>query len=245
MTDVNAGGGCGMASSESVKGGKTAVIVVACVVASFLTVVIGVVGSLAISRTMDVSYEMYDMHTLPVQELGMAVDMLQRQRTAMGEIILGVAIDDFLLVEDAFNRSNYYRMAMFENMDRYYVTIRNPEELMIFNEALMLYENEFLSCFDRVYSLATEGADPDYIYDVLRENIPVINVIIDNLGWCMDLRLGIAADSMHFAEDTGNSLLIVIVCLTVLAILVLCFTIFRAAPCSLEVLRRRTRIRRI
>jgi len=235
--DVQAGGGVVaqemskrvVPGPESVKGGKTAVIIVACVVVLFLTVVVGVVGSMAINHAIGASYDIYYTQTIPVHELGMAVEMLQRQRTAMGEIIIGVATGELSLVTDAFNRSLHYRMVMFDSLDSYYVTIRDPEELRIFAEARMLYEVDFMLCFDRVYSLAMEGADPGYIYDVLREYVPAINVIIDNLGWCMDLRLGIAAEALHVAEDTAFTMQMVIIVIMVLAILGSCFAIIRAA----------------
>ncbi|MCL2637366.1 MAG: methyl-accepting chemotaxis protein [Oscillospiraceae bacterium] len=194
------------------------------IVAAF-TAIVGLVGIVGM-RTIDSSFDdMYTMQTVPMPELGKTVEMLQRMRACMREFIIGAAVGDMDLIEDAYNRVETYRPVMYASMEAYYATIRAPEAIRLFDEARNLYSNDFRECIDLIYNGAKSGEDPSDLYALMRQYTEATNKIVENFDICLQMKIDVAADASHNASKLADRLLVAII--TVLA-LALGFAVFIA-----------------
>ena len=192
-------------------------------IVSFLIVVIltavvggvGLVGMMQLNRSMS---SMYDMQTVPMPYMSKIMEMMQRQRACMRDMIIGAAINDPALVEDAKSRADGYHKTLSENLDPYRKTIVNPDAYAVFDEARNLYDTNFQECKDRIYQLAGSGADAADIYHVLTEYTANINKVVEGF----DQVLGMKVDAASSANDHGDSLfsqlIVIIVAVLLIAI---------------------------
>ena len=188
-------------------------------IVALLTAIVGVVGIVGM-RQIDSSFDdMYVMQTVPLPELSKAIEMLQRQRACMREFIIGAAVNDLDLIEDAHNRVQGYRPIMNNSLDTYYATIRAPEAIRLFDEARSLYNNEFSECMDKIYALAKSGADPVALYALMREYTGATNKIVDNFDECMAMKIETAATVAHNSSNTADTLLATIIAVLALALI--------------------------
>ncbi|MCL2088633.1 MAG: methyl-accepting chemotaxis protein [Oscillospiraceae bacterium] len=186
-----------------------------------LTAVVGVTGIIGM-RQIDTAFDdMYVNQTVPLVEIGKVVEMLQRQRACMREYIVGAATNDLALIEDAKNRVEEYRPVMYDNLETYEATIRDPEAKRLFEEAKNLYNNSFRECMDKIYDLAKEpGADPAALYTIMRDYTSDVNKITDNFDKCIAMKIDVAAAASDSASATADMLLMFIIVLLVAAIIV-------------------------
>jgi len=185
-------------------------------IASFLvvavfTAAVGIVGIVGM-RQIDSEFDtMYNMQTVPLPELGKAIEMLQRQRACMREFIIGAAVGDLDLIEDAHNRAETYRVQMIDSMDKYYSTIISPEALRVFDEARLLLDNDFSECMDRIYNSAKAGVDPAELYSIMREYTDATNRIVEDFDQCMAMKIDVAAAAAHSSSAMADNLLVLII----------------------------------
>ncbi|MCL2628620.1 MAG: methyl-accepting chemotaxis protein [Oscillospiraceae bacterium] len=203
----------------------SAKLITSFLIVAFLTAIVGIVGIYGMTTINDDFDEMYEMQTVPMPELGKAIEMLQRQRACMRELIIGAAVDDMALVEDANNRANAYREIMYPALEAYRATIKSDVAIALFDEAVDLYSDEFRECFDYIYQGAKEGKDPMYLYDLMREYTPVVNKIVENFDECLRMKIEVAADAAQAASDLGDTLLMTIIAVLLVA---LAFAVFLA-----------------
>ena len=183
-----------------------------------LTAVVGVIGIYGMTTINTAFDDMYEMQTIPLPELGKAIEMLQRQRACMRELIIGAAVGDMELVEDANNRANDYRQTMYPALEAYFATIRSEEAIRLFNEAKDLYDTEFRRCFELIYQGALNGDDAMELYSLMREFTAATNQIVDNFDTCMQMKIEVAATAAQDASDMGDLLLVIIIVVLAIAL---------------------------
>jgi len=178
---------------------------------AFLTAIVGVVGIYGMIQINDSFDEMYELQTIPLPELGKAIEMLQRQRASMREIIVGAAVNDMEMIDNAKNNADNYHETMQTALDIYFLTVRAPEAIRLFEEARNLYETEFRVCFERIYEGAKGGANAADLYSIMREYTAATNQIVDNFDKCLAMKIDVAADAAHSASDMADVLLVIII----------------------------------
>ena len=185
---------------------------------ALLTAIVGVIGIIGM-RQIDASFdEMYELQTIPMPQLGKAIEMLQRQRASMRELIVGSAVDDFEMIESAKTNADNYHAIMQANLDSYGKTIRAPEALRLFEEARRLYENEFRVGFMRIYEAAKSDLDASELYPILREYTAATNQIVDNFDICLDMKIEVAADAAHASSAMADRMLLIIIVVLIIAL---------------------------
>jgi len=194
-------------------------LIVSFLIVALLTAIVGVVGIYGM-RDIDSSFdEMYQLQTVPLPELGKAIEMLQRQRACMRELIIGAAVGDMDLVEDANQRADNYRQTMYPALDAYRATIRSDEAIRLFDEARALYDDEFRECFRLIYEGALNGDDAMELYSLMREYTAATNQIVDNFDQCLSMKIDTAAAANQTASETADMLLLIIIVVLVAALI--------------------------
>jgi len=189
-------------------------------IVALMTTIVGVVGIYGMIQINDSFDEMYELQTVPLPELGKAIEMLQRQRASMRELIVGAAVDDFEMIDNARRNADNYHANMQASLDAYQQTIRAPEALRLFEEARRLYETQFRVGFDRIYEGAKNDVDAADLYVIMREYTAATNQIVDNFDECLAMKIDVAAGAALSASELGDTLLVVIIVVLVLAIAV-------------------------
>ena len=193
-------------------------LIVSFMIIAVLTATVGLVGIVGM-RQIDSSFDdMYTMQTVPLPELSKAIEMLQRQRACMREFIIGAAVGDLDLIEDAYHRVQTYRPVMAESMDNYYATIRAPEAIKLFEEARALYTGEFSNCIENIYTQAKSGADPAELYALMRESTDATNKIVDDFDICMSMKIDVAAEAAQNSSDMSDRMLVIIIAILAVAL---------------------------
>jgi len=193
-------------------------LIVGFLLVALLTAIVGFIGIFGM-RDINQSFdEMYELQTIPLPELGKAIEMLQRQRACMREYIIGAAMNDMDLVADAYRRVQLYRPVMYDSMDAYFKTIRAPEAIRLFEEAQRLYDTEFRTAMDRIYNGALDGLPASELYAIMGEYTAATNQIVDNFDLCMTMKIEVAADAAQSASDNADSLLVIIIVVLVVSI---------------------------
>jgi len=193
-------------------------LIISFLIIALLTAIVGVVGIVGMSQINNAFDDMYEMQTIPLPELSKAIEMLQRQRACMREFIIGAAVGDIDLIEDAYSRVQGYRPTMTASMNDYYATIRAPEAIKLFDEARALYYGDFSECIEKIYSQAKSGADPADLYALMREYTAASNKIVENFDACMSMKIDVAAAAAQSSSDTADSLLVLIIVVLVVAL---------------------------
>ena len=188
-------------------------------IVALLTAIVGVIGIYGMQSINTAFDDMYEMQTVPMPELGKAIEMLQRQRACMRELIIGAAVDDMELVEDANARANAYRDTMYPALDAYFKTIRSDEAIRLFEEARELYSKDFRDCFDQIYKGALAGEDPMALYALMGQYTSVVNKIVDNFDQCLTMKIDVAANAAQTSSEMGDMLLVVIIVVLAVAII--------------------------
>ena len=196
----------------------SAKLISAFLIIAFLTAIVGVVGIYGMTQINTSFDEMYELQTVPMPELGKAIEMLQRQRASMRELIVGAAVDDFEMIDNARTNADNYHNIMQENLDLYFKTIRAPEALRLFEEARRLYENEFRVGFARIYEGARSDVDAADLYTIMREYTVATNQIVDNFDQCLAMKIDVAADAAQSASDMADTLLYIIIGVLLIAL---------------------------
>jgi len=194
-------------------------LIVSFLIVAALTAIVGIVGIVGM-RNIDSSFDdMYQMQTVPLPELGKAIEMLQRQRACMREFIIGSAVDDFDLIEDAYRRVQEYRPIMYASLDAYSATIRDPEAVRLFNEARNLYDTDFRECIELIYSLAKSDTEPAELYEIMRRYTAATNKIVENFDICMSMKITVAADAASSSSSMADNMLYLIIGVLALALI--------------------------
>ncbi|MCL1983750.1 MAG: methyl-accepting chemotaxis protein [Clostridiales bacterium] len=185
-------------------------------IVSFLVVVVltGIVGAVGIMGMMQLNSSMnnmYNMQTVPMPYMTKITEMMQRQRACLRDMIIGAAINDHALIDDAKNRADGYHETLMANLDPYRATIMNPDALPIFDEARRLYETDFKECKDKIYSLAKGGTDASEIYTVMTGYTANINKVVENFDLILDMKVQAAADASTSGDDLYSKSMILII----------------------------------
>ena len=199
-------------------------LIVSFLIVIILTIIVGGVGIVGMLQIDKSSTEMYELQTTPMPDLAKVIEMLQRQRACMREFIVGAAVGDFDLIEDAHDRVEEYRVIMYDRMDAYYATIKMPEALKLFDDAREIYQKEFRECMETIYEMALDPeTDPAELYAIMREYTAATNEIVDNFDKCMDLKINLAKDASDTSSALASMLLIAIIAVLVVALVVAIF----------------------
>jgi len=183
-----------------------------------LTAIVGVMGIYGMTYINSSFDEMYEYQTVPIPELGKAIEMLQRQRSSLRELIVAAAVDDFDMIENARNNADSYHEAMQEHLNIYYASLRNPEAIRLFDEARRLYDSEFRVGFMRVYEGAKADVEADELYKIMREYTAATNKVVDNFDECLDINIADAAIAAQGASDMADLLLYFIIAILLIAL---------------------------
>jgi len=155
-------------------------LIVSFLIVAVMTAVVGGVGIYGMNDINNMLSEMYDKQTVPMPYMTKIAEMLQRQRACVRDMVIGAAIDDMALVEDAKRRADEYHVTLVENLAPYRATIVNPDALPIFDEARALYETDFRDCKNEIYDLARRGEDATEIYAALTKYTRSVNLIVED-----------------------------------------------------------------
>jgi len=161
-------------------------------------------------------YDIYELQLAPVTELGIANEMLQRQRVEMREMIIGATAEDMEMIERARDSADMYHEIMQEAMNEYSITIRSPYAMQIFEEARFLYESEFRVGLLLVYEGAKSGMDAEELYSIIWWYTPAVNQITDNFDTCLAMKTEVAKETMYSADEVSSFFTILIIILIVL-----------------------------
>lgn len=198
-------------------------LIVSFLIVAVFTTLVGVVGITGMTNINAAMGEMYDLQTVPIPDLAKVAEMLQRQRACMREFIIGAAVDDFDLIEDAKDRADEYKGEMYVHLDAYRKTIRSDEALALFDEGVKLFDTDFTECMDLMYELSKSDEDPADLYQIMREYTPSVNKIVENFDRCMEMKVETAADADESSTALANTMLALIIGVLVLAIAVAVF----------------------
>ena len=198
-------------------------LLVSFLIVIMLTVVVGGVGIFGMVQVDRSSTDMYYLQTVPIPYLGKAIELLQRERACMREYIVGAATDDMELIEDAHSRAVTYQGQMQGYLDDYRATIRDPEALRLFDEAVALYNSDFRQCMDLIYEGAKSDVDPSDLYTLMRDYTASSNKIVENFDICLEMKVAAAETASYAASDLANVLLIAIIAVLVVTVLIAVF----------------------
>jgi len=190
---------------------------------ALLTAIVGVMGIYGMTQINTSFDEMYELQTVPMPELGKAIEMLQRQRASMRELIIGAAVEDFEMIENARKNADQYHEIMQVSLDEYLKTIRAPEAIRLFEEAKQLYETEFRTGFMRIYEGAQADVDAADLYVIMREYTAATNQIVENFDICLTMKIEVAADAAKTASDMSDMLLYIIIIILIIALVAAVF----------------------
>jgi len=203
-------------------------LIVSFLIIAVLTAIVGVVGIYGMMQINTSFDEMYELQTVPMPQLGKAIEMLQRQRASMRELIVGAAVEDFDMMDRARESADTYHAIMQENLDSYFLTVRAPEAIQLFEEARMLYDTQFRVGFQRIYEGAKGDVDAADLYTIMREYTEATNKIVDNFDKCLEMKIDVAADAANSASEMADMLLVIIV-------VVLAISLFAAVVLALYI----------
>ena len=96
-------------------------------IVAILAAVVGVVGIYGLFQLNNSMTSMYYDQTVPMPSLSKVVEMLQRQRANMREYIVGAALNDVELIQNAHARVLDQRAVIQEEIPRYRATIKSDE----------------------------------------------------------------------------------------------------------------------
>ncbi|MCL2052878.1 MAG: methyl-accepting chemotaxis protein [Oscillospiraceae bacterium] len=195
-------------------------LIVSFLVVTMLTAVVGIMGIMGMRQIDSYMEDMYTLQTEPIPDLAKAIEMLQRQRACMREYIVGAAIDDMGLIEDAHKRVEEYRPIMYTAMDAYVLTIRSDEARALFLEARDLYDKDFRDCIQKIYESAKAGVDASELYNIMGDYTAATNKIVDNFDVCMEMKLNAARDAADASSKTANTLLAATLIVLVIAFVI-------------------------
>jgi len=195
-------------------------LVISCLTISFLTIIVGSVGTFGKQMDNDSLQEMYYLQLVPITELGKANEMFQRQRAIMREMIIGAVVDDLDMIETARERADRYHDIMQEALDNYWNAVRSEHEMRLFQEARYLYDIEFRGALMRIYESAKMGVDVHELYSIMRECTPAIIGITDNFDQSLDLIKEKAERTMQYSENTGNIFSTIILSIMILILII-------------------------
>jgi len=195
-------------------------LIISCLIISVLTIIIGSVGTFGMLHDNESLQDMYYLQLVPATELGIAIEMFQRQRVIMREFIIGAAVDDNNLIEDVWKSADYYHEIMQEALGNYEMAIRWDEEMRLFRNAHQLYENEFRFALTLIYESAKRGDDIHELYSIMREYTPIVNEIKYIFDECLEMTKEKAEHTMYISENTGNTLTIIIIFVMILILII-------------------------
>jgi len=185
---------------------------------AILTAIVGVVGIYGMVQINTSFDEMYELQTVPMPELAKAIEMLQRQRSAMRELIIGAAIDDSDMITNARSNADDYHEAMQISMDEYYKTVRAPEAIRLFDEARTIYDEQFRDCFMQIYEGARNGESAAELYNLMKGYTEATNKIVENFDICFSMKIDTAANAAQTASDMADMLLYIIIAVLIVAL---------------------------
>ena len=204
----------------------SAKLIVSFLVVAILTALIGGVGIFGMMQINDGASGMYNNQTVPMSYMTKIVEMLQRQRAYMRDMIIGSAIDDIELINDAKVRADEAHATLYSNLDPYVSSIKDPAAVAIFNEARTLYETEFRKCMDEIYNLAKGDADAGEVYAVMAAYTVTVNEIVDKFEQCLEMKIDVAATANHDGDSLFTMLLTLILVVLAIVIAVAMFLAF-------------------
>ncbi|MDR0325992.1 MAG: methyl-accepting chemotaxis protein [Oscillospiraceae bacterium] len=203
----------------------SAKLIVSFLLVAALTALVGGVGIFGMWDINKGASEMYDSQTQPLPYMTKVIEMLQRQRVSLREFIIGSAVNDMAMVEDAHSRALEYQAEMEKNMDLYRATIKQEEALRLFDEARRLYDTSFKECMETIYALAKGDTDPAELYPVMQRYTADTNRIVEDFDKCLDMKINLAAD----ANAAGDKLFVMMLTIIVLVLIaVMSIAIFLA-----------------
>ncbi|MCL1822972.1 MAG: methyl-accepting chemotaxis protein [Oscillospiraceae bacterium] len=189
-------------------------------IAAFLTVIIGGAGIFGMWDINKGASSMYDNQTVPMPYMTKVIEMLQRQRACMRDMIIGASVNDMDLVEDAKNRADNYHDTLLKNLEPYRNTIKTPDALILFDEACDLYNKDFRACMSQIYNLAKSGADGAEVYSVLTGYTDTVNKIVENFDQCLDMKIEVAKNANTAGDNLFSTLLAVIIIVITIALVI-------------------------
>jgi methyl-accepting chemotaxis protein len=163
----------------------------------------GIIGLVQINKSLSA---MYDDQTKPMPYMAKIQEMIQRERACMREFIIGAAVGDMNLVEDARKRQQGYNAVAEEHFPLYRASIRSDKALNIFDDAIKRYRDSFNECTDKIYQGAKNGADAEELYDLMRLYTDDINIIVEDFEYCLEMKVDTAKD----ANESSNSLFLIL-----------------------------------
>ncbi|MCL2080776.1 MAG: methyl-accepting chemotaxis protein [Oscillospiraceae bacterium] len=201
-------------------------LIVSFLLAALLTGIVGFVGILGMMQINSGASDMYDLQTVPLPYMGKAIEMLQRQRACMREYLVGAAIGDFDLIEDAHDRALAYHRELGDELALYRATIRTDVALAAFDDALRLYNSAFQECMETIYQGAKRGDDAAELYVLMGTYTADTNRVVDMFDDVLQMKIDLAADSNAQGDSTFTSMLILILVVLVAAIVISMFLAF-------------------
>ncbi|MCL1866788.1 MAG: methyl-accepting chemotaxis protein [Oscillospiraceae bacterium] len=195
---------------------------------ALLTVTVGGVGIFGMWDINKGASDMYDFQTAPMPHMSKIAEMLQRQRACMRDMIIGAAVGDADLIEDAKSRADGYHKVLTENLQPYRDSIITPEAAALFDEACGLYNSDFRECMEKVYNSAKSDSNAADVYSAMTQYTDCVNKIVENFDSCLSMKVEVAESANQSGDRLFSLLMTVIISVIVFAAatsVVLAFTI--------------------
>ncbi|MDR0326274.1 MAG: methyl-accepting chemotaxis protein [Oscillospiraceae bacterium] len=193
-------------------------LIVSFLIVALMTGIVGVVGIIGMSQISSGQSEMYDMQTLPMPYMTKIIEMLQRQRAALRDMIIGSALGDMPMIENAKKQADEYHAELVANLDPYRASIVNPDAFAIFDEAVRLYNTDFMECKNGLYNMARGNATEREAYTFLGQYTQITQDIVTNFDKVLQMKVASASNMNTEGDNLFRSLLILIIIVLVLAV---------------------------
>jgi len=193
-------------------------LIVSFLIAAILTAVVGGVGIYGMWDINKGASDMYDNQTVPMPYMSKIMELLQRQRACVRDMVIGAAIGDMALVEDAKNRADAYHQTLSENLRPYRDSIISPSAFAVFDEASGLYAKDFRDFVNAIYTKAKDGADAAELYALVSDFAVTSNKIVDNFDQCLTMKIKVASDANDAGDRMFLFLLVFIIAVLVLSV---------------------------
>ena len=189
-----------------------------------LAVIIGVVGIVGMSQLNAAQDKMYISQTEPLTDMASVVQYFQRIRVNVREFEVAALLNAPKGVEDAQSKITDYQAQITKYLDKFDVTIINPDIQTAFDTARGIYDATYKPFLGDLYKMALENAQDEQntgvpaMVESINTNANHATEIADGFQKCMDLKVASAAAANDDSSRLFDMLFILIIAVLVVAV---------------------------
>jgi len=194
-------------------------LLVSFLIVIILTIAVGVVGIVGMMQINSGSTAMYDNQLTPLSDLSFAREYFQRLRVQMRNVAL---VSGDIDAVNAYAADVAARERQFIHYtDAFRPVLVEPEAIRIFDEAISEFHGEFSGGMDEIIAGARLGIPSMELIDIMdARTVTASDIITDNLGYVLDVRLGQASEVNISNDSTFASMLVLIIVVILVAVVI-------------------------